>query len=363
MDAMDATRSGRTIIGSVVFMDIVAYTKASDRRQLAMKTALNKAISEALDGMKEDERIILDTGDGCAICFLGDPEDAMYVAGAIRIETSKFTDAAAQTLRIGINLGPLRVIADLSGRPNVVGDGINVAQRVMSFAGEGEILVSRSYYEVVSCLSEDNKRMFQQLGVLRDKHVREHQVYALNLSGPEVDQPAPEIASDPSMRFSRSELERLSFAAARLAELIGPLATVLSARALAAAATYEDAIEQMAAAIVDEGDRRAFVQIATAPLAGSPGIIAARIKPGPEAKPRASSAASPSPEPLDPKALAEIQRHFVDHMGPLAPILVEKHKKGAATLDDLCNRLAELIDKPDARARFLAAVGRSPAAP
>ena len=58
----------------------------------AMKTALNKAISEALDGMKEDERIILDTGDGCAICFLGDPEDAMYVAGAIRIETSKFTD-------------------------------------------------------------------------------------------------------------------------------------------------------------------------------------------------------------------------------------------------------------------------------
>ena len=42
-----------------------------------------------------------------------------------------------------------------------------------------------------------------------------------------------------------------------------------AARALAAAATYEGAIEQMAAAIVDEGDRRAFVQIATAPLAGS----------------------------------------------------------------------------------------------
>ena len=359
---MNATRSGRTIIGSVVFMDIVAYTKASDGRQVAMKTALNKAISEALDGMKEDERIILDTGDGCAICFLGDPEDAMYVAGAIRLETTGFTDAAAQTLRIGINLGPLRIIADLSGRPNVVGDGINVAQRVMSFAGEGEILVSRSYYEVVSCLSDDNKRMFQQLGVLRDKHVREHQVYALNLQGAESQPAMTELASDPASRFSAFEFERLSSASTRLAELIGPLASVISARALAASPNFDAAIQQMAAAIVDEGDRAAFIQIANAPFVETPNIIAARIKPADAMAERQAASAEPSSSMLEPAAIAEIERHFTDHMGPLAPILIQKHKRGAATFDELCMRLADLIEKPAARERFLKAVRGSPAA-
>lgn len=358
---MNATRSGRTIIGSVVFMDIVAYTKASDRRQLAMKTALNAAISEALDGMKEDERIILDTGDGCAICFLGDPEDAMYVAGAIRLETTTFDDAAAQTLRIGINLGPLRIISDLSGRPNVVGDGINVAQRVMSFAGEGEILVSRSYYEVVSCLSDDNKRMFQQLGVLRDKHVREHQVYALNLSGGETQPQTAALSSDPSSRFSPGETARLSVAATRLAELIGPLAAVISARALSASPGFDAAIEQMAAAIVDPGDRAAFVQIATAPLEDDADLVAARVAPAPQQADRQRSAAEPSTSPLDPAAVMEVERHFTDHMGPLAPILVKKHTRGAATIEELCARLSDLIDKPAARERFLEAVRSSPA--
>jgi class 3 adenylate cyclase len=351
---MDATRSGRTIIGSVVFMDIVAYTKASDRRQLAMKTALNKTISEALDGMKEDDRIILDTGDGCAICFLGDPEDAMYIAGAIRAETMKLDGPSAQVLRIGINLGPLRVMSDLSGRPNVVGDGINVAQRVMSFAGEGEILVSRSYYEVVSCLSDDNKRMFQQLGVLRDKHVREHQVYSLNLAGPGGAEPV-EIGGAPAERFAASELQRLRFAGARLAELIGPLAAVITERALTHSIGYDAAIDQMAAAIVDPGDKAAFVQIAKAPLAGARtiGELARTGQDSSATPPRAILGAA-----FDPAALAAIERHFTDHMGPLAPLLVAKQKAQCATLDELIARLADLIEKPEARARFLTAVAR-----
>ena len=44
--------------------------------------------------------------------------------------------------RIGLNLGPVRLVRDLNGRPNIIGDGINVAQRVMAFADAGQILVS-----------------------------------------------------------------------------------------------------------------------------------------------------------------------------------------------------------------------------
>jgi hypothetical protein len=82
-------------------------------------------------------------------------------------------------VRIGINLGPVRLVKDLNGQLNIIGDGINVAQRVMSFAAPGQILVSRSYYEVVSRLSKDYEQLFHYEGARTDKHVREHEVYAI----------------------------------------------------------------------------------------------------------------------------------------------------------------------------------------
>jgi hypothetical protein len=68
---------------------------------------------------------------------------------------------------------------DLNGRMNIIGDGINVAQRVMSFSRPGQLLVSRSFYEVVSCLSRDYLHLFQHEGSRTDKHVREHEVYSV----------------------------------------------------------------------------------------------------------------------------------------------------------------------------------------
>jgi len=81
--------------------------------------------------------------------------------------------------RTGINLGPVRLVKDINGQPNIIGDGINVAQRVMSFARPGQVLVSRSYYEVVSRLSDESSRLFSYEGARTDKHVREHEVYAV----------------------------------------------------------------------------------------------------------------------------------------------------------------------------------------
>jgi hypothetical protein len=62
---------------------------------------------------------------------------------------------------------------------NIIGDGINVAQRVMSFSAPGQLLVSRSFYEVVSCLSRDYMNLFRHEGSRTDKHVREHEVYSV----------------------------------------------------------------------------------------------------------------------------------------------------------------------------------------
>jgi hypothetical protein len=86
-------------------------------------------------------------------------------------------------MRLGINLGPVKLVKDINGQPNIIGDGINVAQRVMSFSEPGQVLVSRSFYEVVSCMSEEYTKLFQYEGSRTDKHVREHEVYAVQGTG------------------------------------------------------------------------------------------------------------------------------------------------------------------------------------
>jgi hypothetical protein len=130
-------------------------------------------LTKALDHVPPRDRIILDTGDGAAVTFVGDPEDALFAAMAMR------DGVGALAVRCGVNLGPVRLVKDLNGQMNIIGDGINVAQRVMSFARPGQLLVSRSFYEVVSCLSRDYANLFNHEGARTDKHVREHDVYSV----------------------------------------------------------------------------------------------------------------------------------------------------------------------------------------
>ena len=49
-----------------------------------MKDRFTALLSESLKDVAIDQRIILDTGDGAAISFLGDPEDALFVSMHMR---------------------------------------------------------------------------------------------------------------------------------------------------------------------------------------------------------------------------------------------------------------------------------------
>ena len=165
--------SGRTLVCSVLFLDLVEYSKKPVAEQLALKQAFNNVLAKALEQVPQRDRIILDTGDGAAVTFMGDPEDALFASIAVR------ELAGDVPVRLGVNLGPVRLVKDLNDQINIIGDGINVAQRVMSFATPGQLLVSRSFYEVVSCLSRDYAKMFHHEGARTDKHVREHDVYSV----------------------------------------------------------------------------------------------------------------------------------------------------------------------------------------
>ena len=165
--------TGRTLVCSVLFLDIAGYSEKPVAEQLVFKEQLNRVLAAALEQVAPRDRVVLDTGDGAAIAFIGAPEEALFTAMSVR-------DAAHPlSLRMGINLGPVRMVKDLSGNANILGDGINAAQRIMSFAAPDQLMVSRSFYEVVSCLSEDYRRLFHYEGARTDKHVREHELYSV----------------------------------------------------------------------------------------------------------------------------------------------------------------------------------------
>ena len=170
---------------SVLFLDIVEYSKKSVSGQISLKERFNDFLSVAIRDVPLDDRIILDTGDGAALSFLGDVEDALQVALVLR-ESLRGESAHMDPpllVRMGINLGPVRLVKDINGQPNIVGDGINVAQRIMGFSDPGQVLVSRSYYDAVSRLSPEYTEMFHYEGSRTDKHVREHEVYAIGYPG------------------------------------------------------------------------------------------------------------------------------------------------------------------------------------
>ncbi|MFA6921515.1 MAG: AsmA-like C-terminal region-containing protein [Gallionella sp.] len=169
----------RTTTAAVLFFDIVGYTKQSDRRQIELKKQFNQLVTDSLDPLDAGERIILDTGDGAAIGFLQHPTDALESAMHFREALVSDRHYDALRVRIGIHLGPVSLVKDMNGQINMLGDGINSAQRVMCFAGQTQIFVSRAYFEFVSNLSDEYNDSFRYRGAQQDKHGREHQVYEL----------------------------------------------------------------------------------------------------------------------------------------------------------------------------------------
>lgn len=194
-------RANKTSICSIVSLDIVDFSKKTDAEQIEIKNQLNDLINHAVVDIAQDDRIILDTSDGAAIACNGALEDALedalFISLTIRDQILKNNNQSSTPLyvRIGINLGPVRVLKDKDNQPNIVGEGLDEAQRIMSFAKPNQILVSRAYYEVVSKLSHEISQMFEY----NDMHAHEHEVYSVRLLKDQlIEDDSVAIAADDS---------------------------------------------------------------------------------------------------------------------------------------------------------------------
>jgi len=295
-------RGNRTFICSVVFIDIVEYTRKAVTEQIQVKERLNALLAEALKDVAANDRIILDTGDGAAISFVGDPEDALFVCLSLRhaIAETAPGDPAVLTMRIGINLGPVKLIRDLNGQPNIIGDGINVAQRIMGFAEPTQILVSRSYFEVVSCLSETYAKLFHYEGSRTDKHVREHEVYALGDGTGEVQRTmeAAHQAATTGKHFTagakQTVVDQLSSTTIRLKENLRTKPKISTALAVVAILVIAIGVRGLREPPATQAQAPASMPTVKAP------VITKSMAPA--AEPKVAAAPAPVPAPTEKAA-------------------------------------------------------------
>ncbi len=132
----------RPLACSILFADLVGASLRPDDEQVHDKQVLNARIAQALGDTPASARLALDAGDGVAICFALPAQAALRVA--LRLRRLLQDGAPPLAVRMGLHFGPVRVVPDVNERPNVVGDGINVARRSMDFAQANQLLAACS---------------------------------------------------------------------------------------------------------------------------------------------------------------------------------------------------------------------------
>jgi class 3 adenylate cyclase len=331
---------------SVLFIDIVGYSKAPVDDQMEMKLVLNSAITASITDIRVDDRVILDTGDGAAVCFLADPEHALRSALSIRetIEKSNRRGSYPIVARMGLNLGPVKLVKDLNGVLNAVGDGINVGQRVMSFAADGELTASRAFMEVVACLRDDYPQLFKYQGPRKDKHGREHIIYnvARPAEGGKGSGAPIEISDEDLADYSRG-----------LAAFVGPIAKVLAKRSSIGVTKHIELVERLSKEVSEGPERAAFIAKVT-PLATKRDALLAAT---PSDQPiQETLAASYCPTLLDSTVIADAERALAVYIGPVAKVLTKRTANETKSVKEFFDALAQHISDTGDREQFLRAV-------
>lgn len=343
----------KTVIATVLFLDIVGYSRQPVGQQLTWKADFNDTISQLLAAGSEQDRIVLDTGDGAALCFLDNPEDALELAMRLRERARASEGELEYQLYMGINLGPVKIVRDLNQHRNLLGDGINVAQRVMSFAQPNQILVSRSFYDIAAYLTRRDRSIFHYRGIQADKHGREHEIYEVLPEGAPATPPSASSIIRPGE--NRLPADALAALESSYAEFVGPIASTLVRRAARDANNLESLCQRLAGLIENTDDRQRFLDSYTAKLSATTTTAATAIP-----DPSPTIAANPPVEPpvmLDESTRQAMEQALARVIGPIARVLLNREVARGGNRQALCQRLAERIKDLDERQRFLERFG------
>ena len=156
-------------VGHILFLDIVGYSKLLSDEQKELVQELNQIVRETEQfraAEAEGKLTRLPTGDGMVLVFTNNPEAPVECA----LEISKTLQSHPKLkVRMGIHSGPVNPVADVNDQSNLLGAGINVAQRVMYCGDAGHILLSKHFAEDLENYAHWRSHL-HDVGGVRDKH-------------------------------------------------------------------------------------------------------------------------------------------------------------------------------------------------
>jgi len=165
----------------IFFCDIIGYSKLPPANQYECHAQLTRIIRtclEKLNAKLPDDVIALPTGDGLILNYIK-PEPDIHLRTALMILEilSKYNEKALLPikLRIGINTNVDSIVLDVNNKKNIIGKGINLAQRITDLGDHGKVLMHRRVYEDLS----NYKKYDGKLTYLGDFTVKHHVVLPL----------------------------------------------------------------------------------------------------------------------------------------------------------------------------------------
>jgi class 3 adenylate cyclase len=137
-----------------IFADIESFTEGRTvDAQVEIVSALNRAFIHALG---DYETICLPTGDGiCAGVIQADAPADVHLTAALSILehfhacSKNAPEGRTALVRLAIHESVDILLTDINGNQNLAGAGINTAQRLMSIADGGQIIVGPAAYETL----------------------------------------------------------------------------------------------------------------------------------------------------------------------------------------------------------------------
>ena len=177
-------------IAYVLFVDIVGYSKLLIDQQRRLLELLNEIVrgTEQFRKAEASHRLItIPTGDGMALVFYNSPEAPVECALEIGRAAREHPELK---LRMGVHSGAVSGVIDVSGRANIAGAGINIAQRVMDCGDAEHILLSKHVAEDLEQLGHWKKHLHNlgEAEVKHGAHVSVVNLYTEELGNPEVPQ-------------------------------------------------------------------------------------------------------------------------------------------------------------------------------
>ena len=144
-----------------VYFDVVDFSKGrSIEAQTEILISLNQTISQSVASIVDlsDQTIFLPTGDGVCVCLVNlihpldlDIRIALETLDRLCVLKQSTVDLTRKyDVRVGLNENQDNLILDIRGSANVVGLGINMAQRIMSVAAPSRLMLGHSVFERLS---------------------------------------------------------------------------------------------------------------------------------------------------------------------------------------------------------------------